>query len=1006
MKRIYLLVILIVFTTLQMASAQAPQGIPYQAVARDNAGNLVKNQAIALRFSVHDSSSNGTLVYAETHSITTDALGLFSVNIGGGTTSTGTFANISWGNGNKFTQVELDIAGGSNYTDMGTMQMLSVPYALYAAKSGDASTTWSQNGNAGTDEYAHFIGTTDNVPFSIRVNNQPAAYIGNDITNNSTFLGYQAGNFGSGYNLSSTAIGYMALYSNSGKQNTAIGNNALYSNITGGDNSAIGANALYKNTYGYNNTANGTNALANNTTGNYNSANGNNALIFNTTGNYNTANGFKSLRSNTTGNFNTAIGISALFNNITGNGNVAIGDSSLYTNSIGAQNTALGNNADVVTNALTNATAIGFGAKVNASNKIQLGNTSITNVNTNGTYTAGAVTYPNTDGAAGQVLSTTGAGTLTWVSPQSGPTGPQGATGITGPQGPQGLTGATGSVSDVGTVSAFSTANGASIVSGVLSLAPANATNGGIVTSGTQIIGGNKTFIGTTTASSFVKTDGTSSQYLMADGSTSNGQADAIAAMQAQIAAMQAEITEIKTPTVTPIIESYIYTGSAQGPTKATNTGTGTSYTFIYQGVSPTIYAASATPPANPGSYTVTVTVAASGIFISASSAPTVFTISPIVPIVPIVTPIVTSYSYTGSEQGPTTATNTGTGTSYTFSYVGVSPTIYAASAIGPKNVGNYTVTVTVAANDNFTSATSAPTAFSIALATPTVTANAEDFIFTGTAQGPTTATNTGTGTSYTYSYAGVSPTVYAASAAPPTNEGIYTVTVTVAANGNYTSATSAPKVFRIYIPDVTIGTQKWTTTNLDVTTYRDGTPIPQVTDPTAWENLTTGAWCYYDNYPVNGPAYGKLYNWYAVAGIHDNDPSTPNKILAPTGWHVPSDAEWTTLTTFLGGYSIAGGNMKETGFAHWDDPNRAATNLSGFTGLPGGYRYSVGSFYNVFISGYWWSSTVYPSYWDSGSFSYVPESAKYIFLDYTNGEALTINKHKASGFSVRCLRD
>jgi len=102
--------------------------------------------------------------------------------------------------------------------------------------------------------------------------------------------------------------------------------------------------------------------------------------------------------------------------------------------------------------------------------------------------------------------------------------------------------------------------------------------------------------------------------------------------------------------------------------------------------------------------------------------------------------------------------------------------------------------------------------------------------------------------------------------------------------------------------PLVTIGTQTWTSKNLDVATYSDGTVIPQVTDQTAWANLTTGAWCYYNNDAANGTTYGKLYNWCAVAGIHDTDPDTLNKKLAPTGWHVPTDDEWTTLTTELGG--------------------------------------------------------------------------------------------------------
>ena len=106
----------------------------------------------------------------------------------------------------------------------------------------------------------------------------------------------------------------------------------------------------------------------------------------------------------------------------------------------------------------------------------------------------------------------------------------------------------------------------------------------------------------------------------------------------------------------------------------------------------------------------------------------------------------------------------------------------------------------------------------------------------------------------------------------------------------------------------VILDTQEWVKENLNVAHYNDGTVIPQVTDPTEWATLTTGAWCYFDNNAANGAIYGKLYNWYAVAGIHDTISSTPNKVLAPTGFHVPTDAEWTTLTTFLGGLQVAGG--------------------------------------------------------------------------------------------------
>ena len=196
-------------------------------------------------------------------------------------------------------------------------------------------------------------------------------------------------------------------------------------------------------------------------------------------------------------------------------------------------------------------------------------------------------------------------------------------------------------------------------------------------------------------------------------------------------------------------------------------------------------------------------------------------------------------------------------------------------------------------------------------------------------------------------------------------------------------------------IPSVAIGSQIWSTTNLDVTSYRDGTPIPQVTDPSAWANLTTGAWCYYNNNSANGTTYGKLYNWYAVAGIHDNDPSTPNKFLAPTGWHVPSDTEWAVLIDYLGGESVAGGKMKETGTSHWLSPNTDATNSSGFMGLPGGYHNEDGTFYSINYSGHWWSSS------DSDI-----NGAFLLDLICNSGIATISNVVKLRGFSVRLVKD
>jgi len=191
---------------------------------------------------------------------------------------------------------------------------------------------------------------------------------------------------------------------------------------------------------------------------------------------------------------------------------------------------------------------------------------------------------------------------------------------------------------------------------------------------------------------------------------------------------------------------------------------------------------------------------------------------------------------------------------------------------------------------------------------------------------------------------------------------------------------------------EVFIGTQIWTNINLDVETYRDGTPIPEVTDPTAWAALTTGAWCYYANNTANGVIYGKLYNWYAVAGI---DGSGTPRILAPLGYHVPTDAEWTILTTYLGGLSVAGGKMKSTGTSLWASFNVEATNESGFTGLPGGRRYNDGTFNGIGNFGFWWSSSeaAAPNAWFRG-------------LYYYSGNADRNNTNKKYGFSVRLIKD
>jgi uncharacterized protein (TIGR02145 family) len=187
--------------------------------------------------------------------------------------------------------------------------------------------------------------------------------------------------------------------------------------------------------------------------------------------------------------------------------------------------------------------------------------------------------------------------------------------------------------------------------------------------------------------------------------------------------------------------------------------------------------------------------------------------------------------------------------------------------------------------------------------------------------------------------------------------------------------------------PWVKIGSQVWTTENLNVSTFRNGDPIPEAKTKEEWvragENKQP-AWCYYDNDPKNGAKYGKLYNWYAV-----ND----SRGLAPVGYHIPSDDEWTKLHNFLGGDLVAGSKIKST--SGWEN-NGNGTNSSGFSGLPGGLRDYYGYYYNIGNLGYWWSAS---------EFSTNEAYSRYLneMYDYLNRSKYV---YKEKGFSVRCLRD
>ena len=190
---------------------------------------------------------------------------------------------------------------------------------------------------------------------------------------------------------------------------------------------------------------------------------------------------------------------------------------------------------------------------------------------------------------------------------------------------------------------------------------------------------------------------------------------------------------------------------------------------------------------------------------------------------------------------------------------------------------------------------------------------------------------------------------------------------------------------------DVKIGDQVWMVENLKVIHYNDGTDIPYVPDSASWANLSTPGYCWYDNNEEeNKPRYGALYNWYSIA----------TDKLAPEGWHVPSDDDWTTLVNFLGGADEAGADLKESGIQRWSGPNTGATNSSGFTALPGGYRlYDRGRvvYWGKNLNGFWWSST---EVFEGASAAHDRN------LGYDNISIYDANSPKKWGMSVRCIRD
>lgn len=188
-------------------------------------------------------------------------------------------------------------------------------------------------------------------------------------------------------------------------------------------------------------------------------------------------------------------------------------------------------------------------------------------------------------------------------------------------------------------------------------------------------------------------------------------------------------------------------------------------------------------------------------------------------------------------------------------------------------------------------------------------------------------------------------------------------------------------------LDNIKIGTLNWMNSNLNVDSFHNGDMIQEVKTDEDWKlfaELGKPCWCYYDNDPLNGSIYGKLYNWHAVAD---------KRGLAPEGWHIPSEKEFSILVDNLGGPAIAGGSLKSR--SYWNMPNTGATNSSIFTGLPGGFRYEDGQFIFKGNYGYWWTSSEFDSL-----------NALGVRLNYDDVSLNQYDYPKCIGFSIRCVLD
>jgi uncharacterized protein (TIGR02145 family) len=1046
MKKIALLSLMTIVFIGDLVS-QAPNLMSYQAVIWDASGNLVSEKTVSIKISILQGSVTGTSVYSETHSVQTNVNGLVSLMIGGGTNTTGKIAEINWGAGSYFLKTETDPTGGGNYSISGISQLMSVPFSFFSGMTGNIQTT--KPGLPGQvlklDEQGKPFWSGSSFPIvsnqmvsltsctaSITVNvsddgGSPVTSRGvvwstspnPTITSSKVIEGNGKGSFSTTLlNLAPNTTYYIRAFATN-EVGTGYGSEIKVTTFSGTAIPTVTTIAISEIT----STTAKSGGIVTGDCGSVVTARG---VVWST-------------------NTNPTISLTTKTSNGTGTGSFSTSLSGLSPN-----------NTYYVRAYATNSAGTGYGNEItfNTSTLVVLPTVSTilaSSITTTSAITGGNIT---SDGGAsittrGVVWSTNTNPTISLTTKTSNGTGTGSfSTSLSGLSPNTTYYVRAYATSSAGTgygnEMTFKTGQNCSpnpvlIGSDILCIGSSTAISsnilGGIWSSSNPNVATVFQSLGIVNAISEGFTEIT---YLIKG---INGCPDVSSKFPISIISKETKLditgdnfvcegnTTFLYSTIYPgylkwsiqdtfiAIDGCVFQGGPSGPTPIANqicikgkkSGL-TTITFKYGGsggcpelsVTRQIIVGKDKPTVTRPIFNDITSNSAKGIGEVIAACGSAVTARGIVwSTSPNTTIALTTKTSAGIGTGSFTSTITGLSPNTTYYY-----RAYAinSSGIGYSDESTFTTKTAVALPVVSTVSASSITPTTASLGGNVTSDGGSPVTARGvvwsTNTNPTisltTKTSNGSGTgSFISSLSGLTPsTTYYVRAYATNSAGTGYGNEVTFSTSNSSAVMNIPCPGTPSVKDidgntyntVQIGTQCWTKENLKVTKYRNGNAIPTGLNNTTWSSTTSGAYAIYDNDNANDAVYGKLYNWYAV-----ND----NRGLCPTGWHISTDAEWTILTTFLGQW-VSGGKLKSTGTTYWKSPNLAATNESGFSALPGGYRYRDGRFIDIRNLAYFWIT--------NGN-DYNDELNR--FLAYNFSYVSTYSGHtEQNGFSVRCLKD